>query len=572
MTDGPWLPDRPRYSHATQRGVESAGGEVRGDFMGSATALAQRANNIPLEAAENGGDMMLDAIRRSTAWYTDAPNPNEGSLAAVSRNLTGALGLISAPAQIIDAGIAGFASTFTPAGFGLPAATLFAPQLTLPHAHTHPPSFVPPAPPVPLPSLGTVMLPGAVSVFIGGLPAARTGDVGMSLTCGSLAPPFEIKTGSASVFIGGSRAARMGDFVTHDRPEAPKAGAIAMGAISAAVGLVAAAAAGGAGQSLAAALMAAQAAADAAAIGLQALVGKDAGVPPPVVANLLIGYPTVLIGGFPMPAMGSVITGFTGKMIKRLAQRVARTRLARAVNNRIQRAGKRAVVRVLQSHLRRQDARNRRNQPVRRVGERPSPASPLAGTSLKTFGIRTQALLAGSATFRRQRAGLANRGWTIRDSEAGDPPGSFCSRESRQIVIARGMTPEQEAQIIAHEAGHADYGHPGERWRDGMTRDEYIRENTDVDMHDEGYAQFNACRVRQDILASGGPDIGTPGRNDYAGTYDRYARGEISRDQAVTEMGDTMRTETQSTTNRPYEQEISAGHARRYDQLMRGQP
>ncbi|MCK6692067.1 MAG: PAAR domain-containing protein [Thermoanaerobaculia bacterium] len=47
-----------------------------------------------------------------------------------------------------------------------------------------------------------ILPPGAPTVFIGGLPAARMGD-----TCG----PDVIVKGSATVLIGGMPAARMGD-------------------------------------------------------------------------------------------------------------------------------------------------------------------------------------------------------------------------------------------------------------------------------------------------------------------------------------------------------------------------
>jgi hypothetical protein len=48
-----------------------------------------------------------------------------------------------------------------------------------------------------------------------------------------------------------------------------------------------------------AAMNAAQMAADAAAMAVKAMVGKDAGAPPSVGA-LMLGMPNVLIGGFPM--------------------------------------------------------------------------------------------------------------------------------------------------------------------------------------------------------------------------------------------------------------------------------
>ncbi len=57
---------------------------------------------------------------------------------------------------------------------------------------------------------GPVLPPGALTVLIGGLPAARVGDM---LVC--TGPPDVIVRGSATVLIGGMPAARMGDMTAH---------------------------------------------------------------------------------------------------------------------------------------------------------------------------------------------------------------------------------------------------------------------------------------------------------------------------------------------------------------------
>ncbi len=57
---------------------------------------------------------------------------------------------------------------------------------------------------------GPVLPPGAPTVLIGGLPAARVGDM---LVC--TGPPDVIVRGSATVLIGGMPAARMGDMTAH---------------------------------------------------------------------------------------------------------------------------------------------------------------------------------------------------------------------------------------------------------------------------------------------------------------------------------------------------------------------
>lgn len=57
---------------------------------------------------------------------------------------------------------------------------------------------------------GPILPPGCPTVLIGGLPAARVGDM---VTC--VGPPDSIVMGSSTVMIGGMPAARMGDMTVH---------------------------------------------------------------------------------------------------------------------------------------------------------------------------------------------------------------------------------------------------------------------------------------------------------------------------------------------------------------------
>jgi len=71
------------------------------------------------------------------------------------------------------------------------------------------PMVTPGVPPIPHVG-GPVLPPGAMTVLIGGLPAARVGDMA---TC--VGPPDSIIKGSTKVLIGGLPAARMGDSTAH---------------------------------------------------------------------------------------------------------------------------------------------------------------------------------------------------------------------------------------------------------------------------------------------------------------------------------------------------------------------
>lgn len=57
---------------------------------------------------------------------------------------------------------------------------------------------------------GPILPPGEVTVLIGGMPAAKLGDMA---TCAG--PPDSIVAGSGTVLIGGMPAARMGDSTAH---------------------------------------------------------------------------------------------------------------------------------------------------------------------------------------------------------------------------------------------------------------------------------------------------------------------------------------------------------------------
>ena len=65
---------------------------------------------------------------------------------------------------------------------------------------------------------GPILPPGCPTVLIGGMPAARVGDM-----CVCVGPPDVIVLGSFKVLIGGQPAARLGDVTAHG-------GVIVMGA------------------------------------------------------------------------------------------------------------------------------------------------------------------------------------------------------------------------------------------------------------------------------------------------------------------------------------------------------
>lgn len=108
---------------------------------------------------------------------------------------------------------------------GQPAARLTDKVLqSIPHCHApiHPPALVPT--PVPHPGLPLMIVsPGAPTVMIGKLPAARITDMTQPCLLPGCVPagPGMIAKGSATVMIGGLPAARVGDMTNHPTCVAP---------------------------------------------------------------------------------------------------------------------------------------------------------------------------------------------------------------------------------------------------------------------------------------------------------------------------------------------------------------
>lgn len=273
----------------------------------------------PLIAATSNAKVnaVVDVVNNVAAPFQNPPDPARGTLGAIEHGIGAVMGVVGAPFELLDTGFAMLTSPLAALVPGMPAATIMAPHLGTPHTHTHPLSLTPPNPvPVPLPSIGAVMLSGSASVLISGAPAARAADVGIAPLCFGFTPAFEVYTGSSNTWISGSRAARMTDITMHCNPaSAMNAVGLAMGAIGVAAGAIGAGASANAGDMANAATQKKQAIADAAALAMSALLGKDPGVPPTMGA-LMQGAPTVLIGGFPMPDVLALLGGLA-KLLKK---------------------------------------------------------------------------------------------------------------------------------------------------------------------------------------------------------------------------------------------------------------
>lgn len=167
----------------------------------------------PLERALKG------QVNDYVTLLTSKVPAHRGKLGHVSKGLNVVLGTLNIASSLLDTGFAVATAPLAAMLPAFPAATMLSTwHMGIPHAHSHPPSLIPPAPPIPLPSAGAVVASCAQSVLINGKPAARAGDCGIAPVCFSFAPPFEITTGSSNVFLGGGRAARQFDITIHCNP------------------------------------------------------------------------------------------------------------------------------------------------------------------------------------------------------------------------------------------------------------------------------------------------------------------------------------------------------------------
>jgi uncharacterized Zn-binding protein involved in type VI secretion len=259
----------------------------------------------------------VDVVKNLDHPLGDPPNPARAVLGVVGA-VTSAMSL---PMELLNTGIAAVtnvAAAFLPS---FPAAQLGSLYVGAPHAHLHPPSFVPPASPIPLPTMGAITLGTCVKVLVGGMPAARVGDLGMAPTCGGIAPFFTVFLGSSKVFIGGARAARQTDMCTTCTPSTATALSkmeVAMSTIGMVADLTDLAAEENAAMAgataLGVAMNAAQMAADAVASAMSATMGTDPAVPPALPGYIMMGAPTVLVAGVPVPATSDIAKWLKNKL------------------------------------------------------------------------------------------------------------------------------------------------------------------------------------------------------------------------------------------------------------------
>ena len=206
-----------------------------------------------------------------------------------------------------------------------------------------------------------------------------------------------------------------------------------------------------------------------------------------------------------------------------------------------------------------------------------NPGGPNLGPPTTGFGADVDLLAGLSPALRQRISDLQAHGWTIRASRPGDPIGTFADRKSRTIVIdTTGQSAADTVQSLSHEAGHAGYTLPPEIPPSGLTRQQYVDQNTNRNLGDEGAATLFNAQSRQEIINHGGPDVGIAGTHtaQYADIYDQQSAGNITGDQARTQIGQVYGTgESPSTsTGQNYQQYYSNDYSQNWDKNYNSVP
>jgi uncharacterized Zn-binding protein involved in type VI secretion len=150
--------------------------------------------------------------------------------------------------------------------------------------------------------------------------------------------------------------------------------------------------------------------------------------------------------------------------------------------------------------------------------------------------------------------------------------GSSANRNTRVITIdsAKQNDPHALAQTIAHEIGHAKHNLAPPIPPSGLTRDEYIQQNTYRHLDDEGAANFMNAKARDEIRqnSKGREDIGIAGaqKDEYQQIYDEHQAGEVDEEGAKAEMGELFGDgEKTSNTHETYNTYYGKPYANSWD-------
>ncbi|MEV3963408.1 hypothetical protein AB0M34_21370 [Nocardia sp. NPDC050193] len=158
------------------------------------------------------------------------------------------------------------------------------------------------------------------------------------------------------------------------------------------------------------------------------------------------------------------------------------------------------------------------------------------------LGPEVDALVAMSPTLAMNLERLQAEGWTITYHEIDARGRTYHARKLIAIDRRLAKAPITVTAVFAHESAHAlnpvgafvpSVPEPGESYSDWLTK------NLEVRFEREADAELTNAQIRQEIRATGGPDIHDV--NDItASAYNELAAGKISRAAAVDRVADDL--------------------------------
>lgn len=180
------------------------------------------------------------------------------------------------------------------------------------------------------------------------------------------------------------------------------------------------------------------------------------------------------------------------------------------------------------------------------IGDVPGAPNPVINTGL---GADIDNMIAKSDTLTNNLQTLLAQGWTISYGTAGN--GTFADRNTKTIVVDPNSSgnPASVVQSLAHESGHALYTPDPYVPPDGLTKDQYVKQNLDRSLKDEGEATLMNAQVRNEINSNGGPDVGIAGAkpDDYANIAAQN-HDYADRDKARQDIGDIFADNEHTST------------------------
>ncbi len=187
---------------------------------------------------------------------------------------------------------------------------------------------------------------------------------------------------------------------------------------------------------------------------------------------------------------------------------------------------------------------------------------------LGAFNDGVRNLVDKSPTLTQKLKSLEDSGWSMGYGDKGK--GTYVIKKEKKIVIDSNYKNNDAlvVQSLAHEAGHATYKEKPYVSHVGKTREQYVKENTNRHLDDEGEATLVNVQVRNEILGNKGADIGIAGSKtkEYQKAFRNYKKHN-NRDKARAEIADIFakgeRPSTDPTKN--YEQYYSSTYENHWD-------